>query len=108
MRSSIFMHPITEAYKKIFGHEPENLKDWEIAEKVVNSFNVPLMGEELAKKVIFDVVNHTSFPNHEKTTEVVGRAERFATELFKEFEGIDQPHMDEIAHLERKNEFKVR
>jgi hypothetical protein len=41
------------------------------------------------------------FPSPEMTHEVVEKAEHIAEELFDELRGVD-PHMDVIAHLERK------
>lgn len=66
----------------------------------MNNWDVPKLGKDLSKEVIFQVVNHISYPDKEKTTEIVGRAENFATELFRELSDID-PHMDVIAELER-------
>jgi hypothetical protein len=92
---------LSEAYRKLFDRDPKDLQEWEIAKSVMNGWNVPVLGEELAKQVIFRVVNHVQFPSQEITTEVVLKAENMATELF-EGEVTDEPHMAELAVLERK------
>lgn len=89
-----------KAYEKLFKKEPENLKDWEMSRELMKEWNVPVLGEDLAKEIIFKIVNHVSFPNHEKTVEIVGEAEEKSVELFG-LENVD-PHMDVIAELERK------
>jgi len=71
-----------------------------MAELLMDNFNVPELGEDLAKEVIFRVTNHVEYPNSETTQEIVIRAERKATELF---DGLsDEPHMDDIAWEETK------
>ncbi|OHA93133.1 MAG: hypothetical protein A3E02_01635 [Candidatus Zambryskibacteria bacterium RIFCSPHIGHO2_12_FULL_38_34] len=98
---------LEEAYKKIFNKEPGNLENWEIAKDLMNNWNVPILGEDLAKRVIFKVVNHVIFPSDEITKEVVLKAENKATELFNELK-TDEPHMDQIAILEREYYEKKR
>jgi hypothetical protein len=105
---------LNKAYKMIFGKEPENLEEWQIAKEVIDNWNVPLLGEEMAKEVIFMIVNHTNFPSQELTREVVLKAENFAMELFDELK-MDEPHMADIERLEfeynqrkeKKEEFKL-
>lgn len=96
------MQTLNKAYKIIFKYSPDDLKEWEIARDLMNNFNIQLLGEDLAKKVIFKVVNHIIYPNNEIAKEVVGRAEGFAGELFEELRDVDDIHMDDIADLERK------
>lgn len=89
---------LNKAYKIVFGEEiSSDMSDWQIAEKIMNNFDVPKLGEDFAKEVIYVVVLDTHFPNQEKTTEVVGRAEGFAGELWDDLP--DEVHM---ADLERK------
>jgi hypothetical protein len=93
---------LLKAYTNIFGTKPDPaLKEWELAQAIMTHWNVPALGEDLARECIFRIVNHTEFPSPEITKEVVGLAEDKAPELFPELEGID-PHMDVIAHLERQ------
>lgn len=101
---------LNEAYKKIFGKEPDKMEEWEIARDIMDNWNVPVLGEDMAKEVIFKVVNHVIFPSNEITREVVLRAENYATELFDELR-TDEPHMAELERLEteyarRKDELK--
>lgn len=89
---------LNRAYQVIFDEKPSSdLLDWQVAEKIIDNFNVPKLGEDLAKEVVYTVVLDTRFPNQEKTTEVVGRAEGFASELWDDLP--DEVHM---ADLERK------
>lgn len=91
---------LDEASMKIFG-KVFDFEDWQIAELIIHNFSVPSLGEELAKQVIFKVVNHTIYPNQEITTSVVGHAESLATELF---DGLsDEPHMAQLEWLENKS-----
>jgi hypothetical protein len=88
------------AYMFIFGiRPPSSLPDWLMAEMILNKFDVPKLGEELAKQCIFQIVNHISYPDHATTRLVVGHAENLATELWDELP--DEPHMAQIAYLER-------
>jgi hypothetical protein len=94
---------LIKAYANIFGSKPDpTLKEWELARAIMANWDVPALGEDLARECIFRIVNHTDFPTPETTKEVVGLAEDKATELFPELEGVD-PHMDVIAHLERQH-----
>lgn len=97
------MRILTEAYKKIFGVDPVDLQTWEIARAVINDFDVPKIGEELARKVILEIVNHVKFPTNKLTKKVVGHAENLATELFDKFNKPGkEPHMAEFEYLEWK------
>ncbi len=97
---------LKKSYKILFGKEPNNLDDWQIAKAVINDFNVKELGDNLSKEVIFEIVNHTNFPNSEITREIVGKTEGMATELFDELKYTNEPHMAEIEYLEWKRNFK--
>jgi hypothetical protein len=99
------MNILSNAYMTIFSSKPENMAEWQMAQKLMENFDVQKLGEELAKEVIFEIVNHTSFPNNEITKEIVQRAESFAVELFSELK-TNEPHMAEIERLERGNKLK--
>ncbi|HUO75925.1 MAG TPA: hypothetical protein VMU12_03390 [Candidatus Paceibacterota bacterium] len=93
---------LVRAYELLIGTEPPTeMREWQVAKVIMENWNVPVLGESLAKECVFRIVNHVIFPTNELTQEVVGAAEDKATELFSELDGID-PHMDVIAHLERK------
>lgn len=90
---------IVEAYHLILGSEPNpGLAQWQIAEAVLNQFDVPRLGDKLAKRCIFEIVNHINYPNQEITTRLVSRAEGLATELWDDLP--DEPHMAEIEWKE--------
>ncbi len=98
---------LSRAYKIIFETEPESgIKDWQIAEKLLEHFNIPKLGEELAKECIHRIVNHIKYPDMETTKRVVGRAEGFASELWDELPS--EPHMAEIERKEYLEKNKPR
>jgi len=90
---------LARAYEVIFDLKPvPRMSDWMMALMILNKFDVPKLGEELAKQCIFQIVNHIEYPNNGITQTVVGQAEGLATELW---DGLpDEPHMNQIAHLE--------
>lgn len=89
---------LKEAYSKVFGKDPaSSMKDWELAKTIMSNWNVPKMGEGLAKKVIFRVVNHTEYPDDNIRRKVTGIALDFSTELW-----VDLPDEPHIAQLEYK------
>ncbi|MDD3774299.1 MAG: hypothetical protein PHW50_03415, partial [Patescibacteria group bacterium] len=86
------------AYQKISGHEPDPiLQDWQLAQYVLDNFNYNLLGEDLAKKFVFEVTNYLIFPDEETTKKIVSRAESLAEEMGIVAEG----HM---ADIERAGE----
>ena len=93
---------LKKGYQIIFGKEPEvHKQEWQVAEEIMNNFNVPKLGEDMAKEVLFEVILHVPYPDIEITHRIVGRAEGFAEELFEELVEHDA-HMDAIEVLERK------
>lgn len=96
------MENLKKAYKIIFNQTGDDLESWQRAEAVIKNFDVKKIGEELARGVIFEIVNHIQFPNAEKTREIVGKAENLATEFIAEFSPQNEPNMDEMDYLERK------
>lgn len=96
---------LKEAYIKIFENEPiESMKTWEVAEKIMSNWNVPKMGESLARNVIFRVVNHTEYPNDDISRNVIGTALEFSTELWDDLP--DEPHVDQLAYKEYQELYK--
>ena len=64
------------AYKQTFDRDPaDGGSDWEIADALMMNFNVPKLGEDLAKQVIFRVVNHIDYPDKATTERIVGKAD---------------------------------
>lgn len=89
---------LVQAYKIIMGSNPApGMADWEIARAILEGFDVSKTGETLAKECIFRIVNHIVYPSKDLTTQIVGRAELFASELWSDLG--DEPHM---ADIERK------
>lgn len=90
---------LREAHKIIFNEEPgETTEEWELAREVLANWNVPKLGEDLAKRCIFEIVNHVEFPEG-MTREMVGEAEEKGVELFPEI-GDRDPHMAIYEWLE--------
>lgn len=98
------------AFKKIFSKEPEDLEQWELAQQVLKNFNIPLLGDELAKDVILEAVNSTKYPNRETLHEVVGLAEGFASEIFAEYDKHEnaEPHMAELEWIQQQRRNHLR
>ncbi|MFZ5559246.1 MAG: hypothetical protein ACOZAL_00410 [Patescibacteria group bacterium] len=93
---------IIAAYKKLFNKEPEaETEEWRLAQKIVSHWNVPKLGEELALETLFEILNHTDYPDTETTHRIVGRAENLISEFLPELSEHDA-HMDVIEFLERK------
>lgn len=93
---------LKKAYRAIFGREPSaGQADWQMAEEIVNHWDVPKLGEDLAKECLFEIILHVTYPDFETTRAIVGHAEELSTELFPELANHD-PHMDTIEVLERK------
>ena len=90
---------LSRAYKIIFETEPEaGAEDWQIAEKLLDRFDIRKLGEELAKECVHRIVNHIEYPDLEITRRIVGRAEGLASELWDDLP--DEPHMAEIERKE--------
>lgn len=93
---------IVQAYKKLFDKEPEaEGEEWRLAKKLVSHWDVPKIGEELALEALFEIINHTNYPDAEITHRIVGRAEDLISEFLPELSEHDA-HMDVIAYLEKK------
>ncbi|MEK7645707.1 MAG: hypothetical protein AAB374_01180 [Patescibacteria group bacterium] len=93
---------LIKAYKIIFGQEPlAELKDWEVATRILHKWSVPKIGEDLAKECIFAIVNHIKYPSEATTHLIVGEAEEKGVELFPEI-GVRDPSMDVYEWLENK------
>ena len=94
---------IVAVYKKLFNKEPEpNAEQWRLAREIIKKWDVPKIGEELALETLFEIINHTHFPDDETTQEIVGRAEELITEFLPELSEHD-PHMSVIEFLEGKH-----
>jgi hypothetical protein len=91
--------PYSCAYVLLFNETlPDDIPAWKAAERILNHFVVPVLGEELARTVILEIVNHTTFPSNDLTRKLVLRAESFASELWDDLS--DEPHMAELDRLE--------
>ena len=98
------MNTLTEAYKIIFGKKPENLESWEIARAIMNKFDVPKLGEQLAREVLTEIITNVGFPNSEITHEIVGHAENLLTEFTDEFG--DEPHFAAVEAGENQKKYR--
>ena len=59
---------VQSAYIAIFGTSPDpDAPEWKVAKDVSEHWNVPRMGEELAKRCILRIANHITFPVIEMT-----------------------------------------
>ena len=93
---------LKEAYVAIFGRDPPaSTEDWQLADTIIENWDVPKIGENSAKQVIFRVVNHTHYPDNSTSQRVLGRALAFATELWNDLP--DEPHVAQIEYKEFKD-----
>jgi hypothetical protein len=98
---------LREAYEMLFSHAPDPIMiEWQIAEAILDNFNVPKIGENSAKKCIYEIVNHIVYPDDETMWRIVNRAEGFATELWDDLP--DEPHMAEIEYKEYEDYSRVK
>jgi len=95
MRNKILDEACLKIFNKVFDYQ-----DWQIAELLIENFNVRKLGEDLAKQLIFQAINHIFYPDQDTTTRVVGRAEALASELFNNIS--NEPHMADLEWLEYK------
>lgn len=87
------------AYITLVGSPPDaSLEKWRIAEAIVRHWDFQKLDEELAKKLVFAIVNHTTYPNSEAGKAVVRGALNIAREIWVELP--DEPHVNQIEHLE--------
>ncbi len=76
---------LLEAYTIIHGSEPApGMEEWQAAKYVLENMDVPKLGEDLAKRTLFSLINRIRYPNKELTTEIVGGAEDELTEFYPE------------------------
>ena len=73
---NILNQTLIKAYKIIFGQEPlAELKDWEVATRILHKWSVPKIGKTWPKECIFAIVNHIKYPSEATTHLIVGEAE---------------------------------
>ena len=66
---------LCDAYLILFYHEPDSaMNDWQVAARVMEGFDLRLMGRELAKRCIFEVCNHLGQPILPSEQDVVDMA----------------------------------
>lgn len=87
-----------EAYFLLFSNYPsKRMKEWQIAESVLNNFNIRILGIEKAREFLMEVITNHGFPE-EHIRRIVGEAEGFANEVFPEIKS-DEPHMADLENL---------
>lgn len=99
MEASTRVDCLREAYETIHNKKtPEDLKDWEIAERIVEVLDDPdWVKIELARECIQEIVNgNIRYPGREKQIEIVLAAEDAARKVFPELSHIDEVHMADI------------
>ncbi len=93
---------VDRAFLKLCQKEPRaHLFPWQKAEKVLENFSVPELGEELAARFLCDVVTEIRFPNDRISYENVLHAENLLAEVL----GINpdhELHMDEVEIIQRQ------
>lgn len=89
---------LTQAYIKIFGENPTVNSDWQLAEKIVENWNVPKLGEDLAKLAVLKAINGVNYPDDETAKQIMAKFLSLATELWPELP--EEPHVAQIEYLE--------
>lgn len=113
---------LAQAYQVLNNQKsgPE-MENWQAAADILEHWDVPKLGEELAREVIFQIVLDTQFPdrdgNMETTKKFVHDAEHKGIELFPEIGDRDPSHdlyavlrqkyLDE-KNKEKLNEIKIK
>lgn len=93
---------LARAYKVVTDGEPDpRWTEGQLAEKILNNWSVPRLGESLARQIILLIVADVQFPDLDSTRRVVGHAENLATELWPELP--EEPHMAQLEYLEGGN-----
>lgn len=92
---------LKEAYRVMHQADaPDAVSDWEFAQELLAEWNVPLLGEDLAKRCLFQLINHIPKESDEtKMREIIGAAEEKLPELFPEI-GLKDPDMHVAEWLE--------
>ena len=86
-----------KAHEKIVKN-PCYLLEWEMAGIVLDNFNVPMIGEDLAFEFLLDAINFIPFPLSIRRKYIL-KAEGFIEELLG-LSGDHEIHMDEAAVME--------
>ena len=74
---------LIEAYKKLHGgEEPMETEEYHVASKILDEWNVPKLGEDLAKETLFSILKYTPFPSPALSDSIQGRAEEKIMELY--------------------------
>ena len=98
---SIMNATLLKAYTIIYDTEPDvHMEEWQIAKFVLEIWDVPKLGEDLAKETLFALINHIYYPA-QVSREIVGEAELKLPELFPEI-GEHDPDMHIAEWLENK------
>lgn len=102
---------LREAYEAIHNKKtPEDLKDWEIAERIVEVLDDrDWVLEELTRECIQEIVNGSiRYPCRKKQIEIVLAAEDAARKVFPELSHIDEVHMADIERAYARRERKYQ
>lgn len=84
------------AHKKLFSHRLRQMPHWKMAKDVLDNFDVRVLGEDLALKVLCEVILYTFFPDLEERTKCIGKAEEKLPEIL----GVNCDHEFHMAEVE--------
>ncbi len=95
--------PLAEAYEKVHGREPERLKEWEMAEEILEVLDDPgWIPPDLAKECLYRIVHIIDYPDYETKRKIIWEAESRAKNIFPSDINSDEAHMEEIDRAYRK------
>lgn len=96
-------NPLVRAYFEIHGKEPYNLKEWQIAEQIVEVLDdANWVNQDLAKECVYQIVHVLSYPDDETRKDIILSAEEKARAVFPELANINEVHMDQIEYVYNK------
>lgn len=102
---TVIKDPLPKAYRILFGQYPyPTMEEWEIAADILNNWNVPALGEELAEWCTSRIIVWTEFPSEILTRKYVGIAE----DKHYEFSERDcDVHCADVERISREVEYRV-
>jgi len=96
-------NPLIQAYLLIHGKSPQNLEDWQIAQRIVEVLDDPnWISPDLAKECVYRIIHTISYPDIETSKNIILMAEEKAKGVFPELSKIDEVHMDQVEYVYNK------
>jgi hypothetical protein len=96
-------NPLIQAYLLIHGESPQNLEEWQIAQKIVEVLDDQnWISSDLAKECVYRIIHIISYPDIETSKNIILMAEEKAKGVFPELSKVDEVHMDQVEYVYNK------